>query len=105
MRPMCGAGSSRIAATARATSTDETGEVLLAPCGSASSSASHTRRGEKQEEAFQEDRRPHRDDRSSDHDSACSASQCSLCCGLSVVSVMLICVTVICDMFTNASTP
>jgi hypothetical protein len=28
-----------------------------------------------------------------------------LCCGLSVVSVMLICVTVICDMFTKASTP
>src|SRR6516164_6589558 len=39
---MCGAGSSRIAATARATSTDETGEVLPAPIGSAGSSASHT---------------------------------------------------------------
>jgi hypothetical protein len=42
---------------------------------------------------------------SPDHDSACSASQCSLCYGLSVVSVILICVTVICDMFTKASTP
>ena len=42
---------------------------------------------------------------SPDQDRACSASQCSLCCGLSVVSVMLICVTVICDMFTKASTP
>ena len=40
-----------------------------------------------------------------DQDKACSASQCSLCCGLSVLSVMLICVTVICDMFTKASTP
>ena len=39
---MCCAGSSRIAATARATSTDETGEVLLAPSGSASSSTSRT---------------------------------------------------------------
>ena len=39
---MCGAGSSRIAATARATSTDETGEVLPAPIGSASSSPSRT---------------------------------------------------------------
>ena len=37
---MCGAGSSRIAATARATSTDETGEVLPRPIGSASSSPS-----------------------------------------------------------------
>jgi hypothetical protein len=40
-----------------------------------------------------------------DQDNACSASQCSLYCGLSVLSVMLICVTVICDMFTKASTP
>ena len=40
-----------------------------------------------------------------DHDRACSASQCNLCCGLSVVSLMLICETVICDMFTKASTP
>src|SRR5439155_4302695 len=39
---MCGAGSSRIAATTRATSTDETGEVLPAPIGSASSLASRT---------------------------------------------------------------
>src|SRR5262249_1716658 len=39
---MCGPGSSRIAATARATSTDETGEVLPAPMGSGSSSASRT---------------------------------------------------------------
>ena|SRR6516164_4820522 len=37
---MCGAGSSRIAETARATSTDETGEVLPRPIGSASSSPS-----------------------------------------------------------------
>jgi hypothetical protein len=42
---------------------------------------------------------------SPDHANACSASQCSLCCGLPVVSVTLICVTVICDMFTKASTP
>ena len=40
-----------------------------------------------------------------DQDRACSDSQCSLCCGLSVVALMLICETVICDMFTNASTP
>jgi hypothetical protein len=43
---MCGAGSSRIAATARATSTDETGEVLPSPIGGASSSASRTRNAE-----------------------------------------------------------
>jgi NAD(P)-dependent dehydrogenase (short-subunit alcohol dehydrogenase family) len=40
---LCAApGRRRIAATARATSTDETGEVLPAPSGSASSSASRT---------------------------------------------------------------
>ena len=42
---------------------------------------------------------------SPDQDRACSASQCCLCCGLSVVSLMLICETVICDMFTMASMP
>jgi len=42
---------------------------------------------------------------SPDQDRVYSDSQCSLCCGLSVVSVMLICETVICDMFTKASTP
>src|SRR5258708_38095572 len=40
-----------------------------------------------------------------DQFSACSASQCSLCCGLGVVSVMLICETVICDILMNAFTP
>ena len=36
---------------------------------------------------------------------ACSESQCSLCCGLTVVSVMLICASVICDILMNAFTP
>jgi hypothetical protein len=40
---------------------------------------------------------------SPDQDRARSASQCSLCCGLLVVSLMLICVIVICDIFTKAS--
>lgn len=39
------------------------------------------------------------------HSRACSASQCSLCCGLLVVSMMLFYETVICDMFTKSSTP
>ena len=42
---------------------------------------------------------------SRDQFNACSASQCSLCCGLDVVSVMLICETVIWDMLTKALTP
>src|SRR5580693_7886700 len=73
---MCGAGSSRIAATARATSTDETGEVLLAPIGSASSSASLTLA------AARSRKKPSRKTvgrtvttGSPDHNSACSAVQ------------------------------
>ena len=58
--------------------------------------------GERKKKALEEDCRP---TGSPDQDRACSASQCSLCCGLPVVSVMLICVTVICDMFTKAWTP
>src|SRR5215472_14049943 len=88
---MCGGGSSRIAATARATSTDETGEVLAVPIGSASSSASRTFAAAKSR------KKPSRKTVGRtvttgrpDHESACSASQCSLCCGLSVVSVILI---------------
>src|SRR5271166_5323563 len=95
---MCGAGSSRIKDTARATSTAEIGEVLPLPIDSANLSASRTPAATKRR------KKPSRKTvgrtvttGSPDHDRACSASQCSLCCGLSVVSVMLICVTVICD--------
>ena len=42
---------------------------------------------------------------SPDQFSACSASQCRLCCGLGVVSVMLIWESVICDMLMNTFTP
>src|ERR1700682_5286255 len=106
MCPICGAGSSRIPATARATSTAEIGEVLPPPIGSANSSEART------PAAASIRKKPSRKTvartvttGNPDQDRACSASQCSLCCGLLVVSLMLISVTVICDMFTKASTP
>src|SRR5262245_13155582 len=103
---MCGAGSFRIAATACATSSAEIGEVLPSPIGSEITLARFT------DDAHSWRKKPSRKTvgrtcttGSPDQSSACSASQCSLCCGLGVVSVMLICETVICDMFTNAFTP
>jgi len=102
---MCGARSSRTTDTARATCTAQIGEILPRPIGSASSSASRapgTAKNWKNPSRKTVGRivttgRP-------DQDKACSANQCSLCCELSVLSVMRICVTVICDMFTKAST-
>jgi hypothetical protein len=50
----------------------------------------NARGGRKQEEPFEKDRRPHGDDWEARPRQACSANQCSLCCGLSVLAVTLI---------------
>src|SRR5215472_15295508 len=103
---MCGSGFTSTAVVTRATSSTDTGEVLPSPNGSLIRSDSVT------ESTVKGRKNPSRNTVGRtcttgrlDQFSACSASQCSLCCGLAVVSVMLICETVICDMLMNAFTP
>src|SRR6516165_4146136 len=103
---MCGCGLASSAALTRATSCTATGDVLPSPNGSLMQLDSLTEsrvKGRKNPSRNTVGRtcttgRP-------DQFSACSASQCSLCWGLGVVSLMLICETVICDMLMNAFTP
>src|SRR5260370_21326272 len=103
---MCGCGLASSTAITRATSSTATGEVLPSPNGSLIRSDSLTESGVKVR------KKPSRNTVGRtcttgrpDQLSACSASQCSLCCGLGVVSVMLICDTRICDILMNAFTP
>src|SRR4051812_28629663 len=103
---MCGCGSTSIATTTRATSSTATGEVLPSPNGNLIWFDSLT------ESAVSICKKPSNNTVGRtcttgrpDQLSACSASQCNLCWGLRVVSVMLICERVICDMLMNAFTP
>src|SRR6266403_4092636 len=103
---MCDCGLASSVATTRAASSAATGEVLPSPNGSLISFDSLT------ESEVKIRKKPSRNTVGRtcttgrpDQFNACSASQCSLCCGLGVVSVMLICETVICDILMNAFTP
>src|SRR3974390_3309887 len=103
---MCGCGVSSSVATTRATSSAATGEVLPSPNGNLIRFDSLT------ESEVNIRKKPSRNTvgrtcttGKPDQFSACSASQCNLCCGLAVVSVMLICESVICDILMNAFTP
>src|SRR4030095_3131455 len=102
---MCGCGLASSGATTRATSSAATGEVLPSPNGSLIWFDSLT------ESEVKIRKKPSRNTVGRtcttgrpDQFSACSESQCSLCCGLAVVSVMLICESVICDILMNAFT-
>src|SRR5215470_16019777 len=104
---MCGAGSRNTVATTRATSSTATGEVRPVPNGSAivpvsliDCAAIVVNNGVSRNTVGRTctTGRP-------DQFSTCSASQCSLCCGLAVVWVMLIWASVICDILMNAFTP
>src|SRR5262252_5753918 len=103
---MCGCGSTSSVAITRATSITATGEVLPSPNGSLIWFDCLTDSGVKIR------KKPSRSTVGRtcttgrpDQFSACSASQCNLCCGLAVVSVILICASVICDILMNAFTP
>src|SRR6185503_10019428 len=103
---MCGCGLDNSAATTCPTSSAETGEVLPSPNGSLIWFDSLT------ESEVKIRKKPSRNTVGRtcttgrpDQFSACSASQCSLCCGLGVVAVMLICASVICDILMNPLTP
>src|SRR5215468_7766171 len=103
---MCDCGFSSSVATTRATSSAATGEVLPSPNGNLIWFDCLTESGVRVR------KKPSRNTVGRtcttgrpDQFSACSESHCSLCCGLGVVSVVLICETVICDILMNAFTP
>src|SRR3979411_1594584 len=103
---MCGSGLASSATITRATSSTATGEVLPAPNGSLISFDFLT------ESEVKVEKKPSRNTvgrtcttGKPDQFSACSESDCSLCCGLAGVSVMLIWESVICDILMNAFTP